>query len=503
MKKLFIGLGLFIVLNISTAYFFLFTSFGNGLVSSFIETKINEKGVVNFKFDEFILSLDTLSIKANIDTTSTIQIAGDISPFSLKLDLKYLVNITDLSKLEKFVNQKLNGKFTTNGEIKGNKDLLLINGLTDLFGSSSKYDVVLKNFDITNIDFLFKQLHIEQLLHTLNQPPYAKGKVDIEGNVTNITLENLAGKIVTTIYEGELNNKTLNETFELKLLSNKNFEGKIDTFLKPMLIDNKIDLKTSMANLVVNSAKIDLKDNTIKSDYEVAVEDLNNLYDLTQMKLLGAIKINGEIKKAKDLEVTGISNTLNGKIDFTLFNDDFNAKINAIDVVELTKMMLYPSFFDSKANAVLDYNLVTQKGVLSANLSNGQFLKNEFSTMVNTLARFDLTKEIYKNVEIRSQINKKIIQSVVAMESAYTSIEVPQSRVDLEAQTIDADLNLKIKKLEVASKITGNIKRPNIKIDASKLLENKAKEKLEEKIKEKLGDDEDMNKLIKGLKSLF
>lgn len=503
MKKLFIGIGLFIILNISTAYFFLFTSFGNGLVSSFIETKVNEKGVVNFKFDEFVLSLDTLSIKANIDTTSNIQIAGDISPFSLKFDLKYWVNITDLSKLEKFVNQKLNGGFKTNGEIKGNKDLLLINGVTDLFGSHSKYDVVLKNFAITNVDFLFKQLHIEEGLYTLNQPLYAKGKVDIEGNITDISMENLAGKIVTTIYEGEINNKIVNETFELKFLTPKKFEGKIDTLLKPMLIDNQIDLKTSIANLAVSSAKINLKDNAIKSDYEVVVEDLNHLYDLTQMKLLGDIKLNGEIKKAKDLEVTGISHTLNGTVDFTLLNNDFNAKINAIDVVELTKMMLYPSFFDSKANAVLDYNLVTQKGVLSANLSNGQFLKNEFSTMINTLARFDLTKEIYKNVDIQSQINKKVIQSVVAMESPYTAIDVPQSKLDLEAQTIDADLNLKIKKLEVASKITGNIKRPNIKIDTSKLLENKAKEKLEEKIKEKLGDDEDMNKLIKGLKSFF
>lgn len=29
-------------------------------------------------------------------------------------------------------------------------------------------------------------------------------------------MENLAGKIVTTIYEGEINNKIVNETFELK-----------------------------------------------------------------------------------------------------------------------------------------------------------------------------------------------------------------------------------------------------------------------------------------------
>lgn len=503
MKKVLIGLGLFVVLNISTAYLFLFTTFGNGLVSSFIETKVNEKGVVNFKFEEFVLSLDTLNIKATIDTSSVVQIAGDISPFSLKFDLKYDVDIKDLSKLEKFTNQKLNGAFKTNGEIKGNKDLLLVNGLTDVFGSSSKYDVVLKNFAITNIDFLFKQLHIEQLLHTLNQPIYAKGMIDINGNITDVKPESLAGKIVTDIYNGQLNNKILNEKFELKLLSDKNFQGKIDTFLKPMLIDNTVDLKTSMANLLVKSAKVNLKDNSINSDYEVSVADLNNLYDVTQMKLVGAMKVNGTVKKAKDLEVLGTSNTLNGVVDFKLFNDDFNAKINNIEVVELTKMLTYPSFFDSKANAVLDYNLVSQKGVLTANLSNGQFLRTEFSTLINTLARFDITKEIYENVSLESKIDKKVIQSVVDMKSQYTTITVPQSVVDLDAQSVDAQVNLKIKTYEMATKITGDIKSPKIKIDASKALENKAKEKIEEKLKEKLGDDADMNKLIKGLKSLF
>lgn len=503
MKKVLIGLGLFVVLNITTAYLFLFTTFGNGLVSSFIETKVNEKGVVNFKFEEFVLSLDTLNIKATIDTTSVVQIAGDISPFSLKFDLKYNVDIKDLSKLEKFTQQKLNGEFKTNGEIKGNKDLLLVNGLTDVFGSSSKYDVVLKNFAITNIDFLFKELHIEKILHTLNQPIYAKGLIDINGNITDVKLESLAGKIVTNIYNGQLNNPVLNEKFELKLASNKQFQGTVDTQLKPMLLDNAVDFKTSMANVKVQSAKVQLKDNSILSDYEINITDLNNLYDFTQMKLLGALKVNGIVKKAKDLEVDGLSETLNGIVNFKLFNDDFNAKINSIEVVELTKMLTYPSFFTSKANAVLDYNLATQKGVLTANLTNGQFLKTEFSTLINTLARFDITKEIYENVSLESKIDKKIIQSIVDMKSQYTTINVPQSTLDLNAQTVDALVNLKIKTYEMGTKITGNIKSPNIKIDASKALENKAKEKIEEKLKEKLGDDADMNKLIKGLKSLF
>ncbi|MFA7083901.1 MAG: hypothetical protein WC141_05125 [Arcobacteraceae bacterium] len=515
MKKLFIGLGIFIVLNISTAYLFLFTPFGNELVSSFVETKINEKEPIGFKFEEFVLSFDTLKIKATIDTTSHIELTGDIDLLSLKFNLKYMVDIKDLSKLEKWTKQKLNGNFKTNGEIKGNKDLLLVNGLTDVFGSNSKYDVVLKNFNVSNIDFLFKQIYIEKLLYTLNQPSYAKGKIDIAGNITNIELENLSGKIATSIYDGQLNNKVVNEKFELKLVSNKNFQGKINTILKPMLIDNAIDFKTSFANLNIKSATLNLKDNAINSDYEVVVENLNHLYDITQMNFLGNLTLNGTVKKTKDLEVTGHSNTLKGTVDFRLFNDDFNAKIKNIEAYELTKMLMYPSFFVSKVNAVLDYNIVSQQGVLTANLLNGQFIKTEFSTLINNLARFDLTKEVYQNVDLTSKINKKVIQSKISMNSDLTSIEVPSSLVDLDAQTTNTQVDLKIKGIDLSAVVSGDIKNPKIKIDASKFLQSQALEKIEEKIekkvkekfkdklKGKIDDDEDLNKLVQGLKSIF
>lgn len=512
MKKVFLGLGLFIVLNVSTAYLFLFTKFGNALVASFIEKKVNEKGIVNFKLEELELTFDTLKMKATIDSASIVQISGAFSIFTWEFNLEYLVDITNLGALEKFINQKLNGTFQTNGVVKGKKELMQIHGVANNFGSTSQYSIILNDLKPTTIDFKAKSVDLEKVLYTLNQPSYAKGNIDIQGNITSLDLDRLSGKVVTTITKGELNSKVFNEQLDLKLSNNKKFSGQIDTLLQPMLLESTVDLKTSMANIIAKSAKINLEDNSIDSDYEMVVSNLNNLYDFTQMKLLGNLKLNGMIKKGKDLELTGTSNSFNGVVDFKLFNDDFNMKMNDVKISEAAKMFYYPSFFDSTANAILDYNLASKQGALNATLSNGKFAKSEFTSLLNTLARFDITKEIYQSIDLKSQINDKVIQSVVKTQSENTTIDVPISMVDLEKNITDTTLNLKIKKYEVKSLITGDIANPIIKIDASKILENKVKEKIEKKINKVIEkktqakapeDDDDMSKLIKKLKAVY
>jgi hypothetical protein len=510
MKKVLIILGLFIVLNISTAYIFLFTSFGNGFVSSLIEDKVNENKSMNFKFEEFILTMSQLDIQASIDENSYVKIMGEISPLSLKFDLDYEVDIQDLSKLEPLIAQKLNGSFRTNGEIKGNKDLLLVNGVSDVFQSNSKYDVVLKNFNITNIDLLFSALKIEELLYTLDQPLYATGLIDITGNITDINPQTLAGSITTDIYDGVVNSTIVNEAFELKLTPNKLFDGQIQTELEPMLVRNEVNLNSSFANVFAKELLFSLKNNSINSDYTVVVEDLNNLFDLTQMPMQGSLELVGDIKKDTNLLVTGQTNSLSGDVSFELLNDDFSALINQTEVVTLLNILKYPEFFDSKADATVTYNLKTQSGNIQAQLHDGQFLKNKFSTLVNNLARFDLTKEVYKSVELQSQINQHIIDSTLSMKSKLTQIDVTQSQLDLENNTHDAQIKLDIKGLEAFATLSGNTKNPNIKLDVNEALKQKVKDKIKEKITEKFGGrvekkltDENLEELKKSLKALL
>jgi len=501
MKKLFWVLTLFIVLNITTLYFFAFTATGNGFVADIAETNLNKKSSAEFKINEFVLTPDSINLKVSIDSNSIIEVVGAISIFPIGTDLKYNVDIQDLSKLQKFTKEKLNGSLKLSGTVKGDKTLTIVDGISDIFGSQTTYSVRLSDFEPETITYLIKGAKIDKLLYTVNQPIYAKGFIDIKGDITGAKPENFAGKISTKIYKGSVNTQVVNEKFATKLKQALSFKGDIITDLEPYQLVSNAKIYTSMANVFVDKAIINIKDNSINSDYKVTIADLGKLYDVTQTKMQGSVNLDGTILKNKDLTVTGTSDIFNGKLDFKLFNDDFTSNVNNIKVKSLTDMLYYPEVFNSNANAKVTYNLVKSTGIVDANLINGHFLPNKFSSVLNQFAKFDLTKEVYESVDLDSKINKNIIKSTVKMKSKLTEITVPSSSLDTTKRTIDAIIEAKIKAIEVGAVVSGSLDNPQVKVDTSKLLKGAAIESIKSKIMDKAnsGSTKDIVKSLKGL----
>ena len=109
----------------------------------------------------------------------------------------------------------------------------------------------------------------------------------------------------------------------------------------------------------------------------------------------GSLKVDGNIKQEnQNLSIDGVSSLFGGDIKFNLLNDDFKANIKDVEVKQLTHMLYYPEIFQSKSNIDVDYNLASKVGKISGNLLNGKFIKNEYSTIINTFAKFDITREI-------------------------------------------------------------------------------------------------------------
>lgn len=500
MKKLFFGLTLLILLIFGGVYALLFTSAGNSYVASIIEDKVNEQDGVNFKVNKFLLTTSKLEFNANVDENSYIKIAGDLALLAKTVDLKFDIDVKDLSKLQKFTNQKLNGNFKTNGILKGNQEEAVLSGVSDVFESKTTYDVKLTNFEPSNINFNMKNGKIEKLLYLVNQPIYAKGYLNIDANIKNAKVSTLDGTVTTSIKDGLVMNDTVNKAFNLQLKSPLIFKGDILTKLIPNKALTKVDFYTTMANLFVKEANVDLSSMVIKSDYLVNVKDLSKLFDVTQMKMRGAVDINGEVKKDKDLLVTGNSKLLDGELNYKLLNDDFSATIDGIEVLKALHMLYYPEFFTSKTKLALDYNLASKKGAVTGNLLNGQFKQNDYSTLINNLAKFDITKEVYETIDLKSNINDNIIKSTVNMKSSLTTIVVDPSTLDTKANTIDAVVATNLKGIEFDTKISGSMNDPKIKVDTSKLLQSglkqKATEKIQETIKDKVGDK--AGSLLKG-----
>lgn len=468
-----------------------------------LNKEFNQKfnSAINFEseVDLFFLG-DKIELKSRI-----ISSIADIFIENSKVDLKknsflsdYEINVKNLNKLEGLFGRKINVQFLTKGKISYEDLIVSIDGNSDILESNSSYNLKIEDSIVKNINFKIENAKIEKLMQMLNEPVYATGKLQIEGDIKTTNLEELNGSIVSKISDAKVINEVVNAVFKQNLKDTINFDLGVNTSLIPNQAVSKIVLSTNIANLNSEKAIFDFKENIFNSDYLLNIPSLVELKDFTKTKLRGKMDIKGQLSNKENLLlVSGKSDILGGVLDFELKNDDLNAKLNNVSIKELSYMMFNPEIFDSKGSFNLDYNSLAKKGEITGSLLNGHFLENDFSILVNQLAKFDLTKEIYETVDIKSQINQNQLVSTLSMKSQNTQIDIKDSLLDFEQNTIDAKVDTKVKKSNFSVFLNGDISKPKISLDTKEILKNELDKKLE-KI-----DDKKTKELIKNLKSIF
>ncbi|PLY07079.1 MAG: hypothetical protein C0625_07750 [Arcobacter sp.] len=482
----------------------------NGILNAKLinkELEDNPKTPITFSGNT-VTKLSGNMANAKVDLDSTIA-KLDVSNASVNLknsvvNSDYILFVKDMSQLETLINQKYNGSFSTSGIVNVNNGVIKINGKSDIFKSDTTYDIKVADSKPEYVNVLVNNAKIESLLNLVNQPNYANGFMNIDAKIKNADIKNLDGKVITTILESTVNNDVVNKEFEQKLKQPLVFKGNILTDLVKTQAISKVDLNTTVTNLNMEKAVFDIEKSSFVSDYLINFTDLTKLYDLTQTKMRGSAKLAGNIKQSSDnLEVDGNSKLFGGDINFNLINDNFKANIDGVEIKDLTHMLYYPEIFTSKSKIDVDYNLATKIGKIDGNLVEGKFIKNEFSDIINTFAKFDLTQEVYEKVEIKSDMKKNIINTFVDMQSKYTKIKVPSSTLDTDKNSINALIQTTITKYSFDTTVKGDLSNPTVKVDTKAFLESKYGKKLKEKtdkykkkLQEKLKNKIDLNKLF-------
>ena len=485
-----------------------------------------ENDVINEEFNQ------TFSSKINIDgdidasflgknaeiKTQLLTSIGNLILEKTLVDLEkdrvisdFKLEAKNLQKLESVFGRKLIGNFNTVGNILYENAIFNVDGKSDIFESSTVFRFKLEDNIAKDISFKVENTKIEKLLDFLNEPIYATGDLNVQGEIQNSKLEELSGTIISKISDAKLVNEVVNAVFKQELKTPVNFEMALNNQFIPNKIVSQMVLNSSIANLSAENGIYDLVEGVLKSDYLLKISSLDNLKDFTKTKLRGKLDIKGELEK-KDmfLFATGKSSVLGGKLDFTLKNDDLTASLNDVSVKELSYMMYNPEFFNSRGDFNLNYNTITKQGNLVGKLFNGSFLPNDLSLLINHLAKFDLTKEIYETVNLNSEINDKQLTSNILMKSENTQIESKDVITDFDKNFIDAKLNTQIKNRSFNLSLIGEMNKPKISLDTKELLKNeldrkleKNRDKIEEKLNKVLGENSDNEKAKELLKNIF
>lgn len=452
----------------------------------------------------FAMNLDAKLKGDDVDYTyilnsnlAKITSGGKIVPEPLKVDAKYALHVKELAVLKPITSADIRGKLNLNGTIRGNKDKMVIKGKSDLASSNTTFLATLHDFAPKSVEADIKGLKLQKLLYMVKQPHYADALFTMHAKITNADPENLSGIVKSHITNGVVDSKYVTKAYKFKSpMPRTTFSAVATTLLNKNLIDTKLDFVSNLANLDIKRARFDTKDASLNSDYKVKVHNLDRLYFATQRHLKGALSAHGELKKAKDLDFTLLSDVAGGKLDAKLHNDDFVANLNALQTLDILDMLIYPKVFKSSIDGKLTYNLANAKGDFKGLLSNGKFMPNQVLDLTKQYAHIDLYKQRFKG-DVNAKINKEKILASLDLKSNTSSIVTKNTKIDSKANTIDSKIDINANGHPLSVTLRGDINRPKIGVDAKKIIQKEAGKAIKKEIQKRIGND--AGNLLKGL----
>lgn len=474
-------------------------------------TKFVVNLLANFDGTNIIHKLEFLSNIGNINSDGTTLIK------TLKTNSTYDIDIGDLSPFTPFVGMPLRGAFRTDGKIIGNSKWLNVEGKSDFAAGNTGYSVSLEQYTKPKDALIsIKNLKVENILYTLVMPIYTKGVLNANIDFKGIS-SGINGNYSHTI-AGNIQRDVAKKEFDMNLNNNLGYTHKATaTFSNGNGLINA-DILTDIANLNVKNAVLTLDKLSLNAPYTIDINDLKKLSFITPKELKGKINANGEIKWTPTSTYADFQSDIFGGNLNAIFNNNLaSVTIKNMNSLGILDMLQYPQFFKSNINGDIKYDVQTQQGKMELIVNKGSFVENKLINLLQNLLKFNATKEVYDNIKIDGVINKKVVNANLNMVSNNTSITSKDAKIDIEKDSINADLLLKIQNRELGATISGKIDNPNIKLDTKKLgqdiiknvMDNKKvkeqKEKIETKIEEQKQELENKAKdaINKGLDKLF
>ncbi|QOR00691.1 hypothetical protein [Campylobacter sp. 2014D-0216] len=416
MKKiLYIILGILSIIILS-AYVLLFTSTGNAFLKPKIEAIIAQKSGMNVKFETFSIGFSQLNIKANIDNHFFANVDGKIAPLSLGFDLNYLLGLKQ-NYIQK-LGLKNNGDFTFKGNILGKSSDFTINGNGFLFDSNLSLDAKIVNYSPLNLEFTGKDIDLGQILDFANLPRYAQGKISI---ISDIQAKDFKpnGNALIYFYTNSINHSLIEKDFNLTLPKHSYIKGEIRSLIQENELIAKSEILSNFFQFHTQKSIYDIQKQSLNSDFDIKLDDLNQFSTLAKMKLQGKSHIQGNLLFANnqlqklDAKMLGFGGSLKANLN----NNALHISTNDLQIAEILKTISLPAFvdskliFDLKAQGLDFKNFTINTHLNKANINTLEFKK--LSNLDFPKASFTLqAKAISKNslIDYEALLDSNIVK---------------------------------------------------------------------------------------------
>ncbi|SFV58669.1 hypothetical protein MNB_SM-7-1373 [hydrothermal vent metagenome] len=450
MKFIKILLG-FILTVVIVIYTLLFTGFGNSILRPVIEAKVALALGLPAKLKSFHLSFSNLDILLYLTDQNSIHIYGKYSPLSQSFDLNYDVKLLSLPQLKLLTKKELRGDFKTDGTIKGDLDLITVDGKSDIAKSDTAYHVELTKFDPTLIKAQIKALQVDALLAMLTQPSFVHANLDLNLDFKNIKPHQLDGTIALATHQG----------FFDKAVIQKELNVTIPTTHFSMKADAKLDKERIVYNYLFDSNLLKLTTNgqlipePLQTDivYKASIKELALLQPLTHANLQGRINLNGTLKGDKEKMLLKLfSDVASSKTSLLLTLKELQpstlqAKISHLKLQKLLYMLKQPHYTDGTLNLQADIKSLKMDALKGKVITS---TTGDLNTPYLTKAykfKHPMPKTHFK-LKTSSTLSGTKIDTLATLHSNLAKLYVKKARFDIKDSSLESDYTIKVPSLD-------------------------------------------------------
>lgn len=353
-----------VLLLLGAVYTVAFTDFGNSLTKPYIEKILKEKTGYDIKLSEFDLNIDDFDITAELNSEIAARAKGKYSLFKKSFDFDYALEVANLKSFGVELSEKMN----LNGKALGNLDKFAVNGSGKAFDSDIKFLANLLEMKPTDLQIDAKNLSVEKILAVAKQPIYAKGNLDIISDIKSTNNEPSGTANIKSI------NLILNEIafadMNLTIPTNTKVTINSDISVENWIATAKSEIASNLANLNANESIYDIKNNTLKTDFALKIDDLAKIAKIINYETSGNLMANGNLQTdMKKIELSktalkafngGLLADFNAVYEIASKNANLNADINIADFSKLKNLTKQ----DLKGSAKGKLDAVLKKGEL-------------------------------------------------------------------------------------------------------------------------------------------
>jgi len=283
----------------------------------------------------------------------------------------------------------------------------------------------------------------------------------------------LEGDLSALTQKFDMNYHLISDNFHYKKITiDEHIE--INGTLKGHLFNRKLEFEGNAKNLLgevyFNEGVYQLRDKTLKLNYRTNVDDLSKLQPYIKQKLVGSMKLEGQLNKDKNLTITGTTYDLDGTLDFKLQDKNLQLNMKKLSLIRVMKMLNYPQLFKASIDGELNYSLKNKNGKVNTLLKKAQLLPNNFSELVKEFNGFDLSKERFDESRLTATIEREDISFQFMAENESTKIAILPAHIKRETNQIDAHYRIEIQNRDIGGTIRGDMESPSINIDSSDYL---------------------------------